>query len=201
MNLNTANLKVGLAASKDPLRTHIQTIHVTKEYTEATNGSILARIGLPEQFDTEDLPGSISTKDANELEPFCIPTKAAMDIKTFKGRIPCLNDTVYIDVEKTNQNGNARFISTDLESTRTPEIQKANVDYPKTDQVFPHKAQPVFEAWLSVEELEKLIKIMKATEIERIKVKAFSVTQPILFTNEDKGKQTFRGLLMAFNEV
>ena len=41
MNLNTANLKVGLAASTDKTRMNLNSIHVTSEYTEAAANMVM----------------------------------------------------------------------------------------------------------------------------------------------------------------
>ena len=70
MNLNTANLMVGKAASTAPARPHLNSIHVTGRHTEATNDHILARVSLPTQYDPGDVPVTCPTAKAEELTPF-----------------------------------------------------------------------------------------------------------------------------------
>ena len=206
MNINTANLMVGKAASTDAIRMNLNSIHVTAGYTESTNGHILARVSLPFQYDPEELPVVIKTEDAEYLEPFIIPAKPAMAIKLFKskGNIPCLSDALYIDVEKTNMNGTARFIATDRETTITPELNKIDADYPETDRVIP-TTEPTYHVKLNISYLEILLAIAKSTGAEFVTIDGNSQpktdygTAPVLLKSEHNG-QIFTGVIMPVKE-
>lgn len=207
MNLNTANLMVGKAASTDLTRYNLNSIHVTDSYTEATNGHILARVSLPFQFPIDDIPEVIKTEDAEYIEPFIMPAKAAMLIKTFKakkhGGYPCLNDALYIDVEKTNMNGTVKFMTTDLDSTLTPELSKIKEEYPPCDRVIP-KVNPVndkaFHAVFDISYLETLLAIAKSTGAEEVCIDSGNtyVSEAVLLTAE-YADQKFTGVIMPIN--
>jgi DNA polymerase III sliding clamp (beta) subunit (PCNA family) len=206
MNINTANLMVGKAASTDNLRMNLNSIHVTAEYTEATNGHIMARVGLPLQFPCDDVPDVIKTEDAEYLEPFVIPAKAAMSIKTFKAKgktgIPCLIDTLYIDVEKTNMNGTAIFSATDRESVINPILSKMDVGYPDTSRVIPSFTgeDDIYHTRLNIAYLETLLAIAKSTGSESVTIDARRGDgRPVLLTAENDG-QKFTGVIMPLRD-
>jgi DNA polymerase III sliding clamp (beta) subunit (PCNA family) len=205
MNLNTANLMVGKAASTDPMRVGLQSIHVTATHTEATNGHILARVSLPFQHDCEELPLSIKTENAEYIEPFTIPAKAAMSIKLFKskGNIPCLSDSLYVDVEKTNMNGTARFMATDRETTIMPELNKIDGDFPDIDRAIPtpDADHPPYHTRLNIAYLETLLAIAKSIGSEFITLDGGTkyVMAPVVLTAKTDN-QTFTGVIMPCRE-
>ena len=203
MNINTANLMVGKAAGTELSRPGIMGIRVTATHTEATNGHILARVTLPEQFPPEDLPAAIKTEDAEYLEPFTIPAKPAMAIKPFKMKkytsIPCLDGTIYVDVEKTNVNGTAIFSATDRETTINPIIEKIQDQYPDTDRVIPNfeGEDGLFHTRLNITYLETLLAIAKATGSEYVTFDGRGGEfQPVVLKTENRDGQKFLGIIM-----
>jgi DNA polymerase III sliding clamp (beta) subunit (PCNA family) len=201
MNLNTANLMVGKAASVDMTRTNITGIHVTATHTEATNGHILARVSLPYQYEADDIPGSIPTESAESIKAFVIPAKPAMAVKLFKkNHFPCLTDTLYVDVIKTNLNGTAKFTATDRESTISPELSKIDAEYPDTDLVFP-SGKADWKKTVNIEYLEKLLAIAKSTGKETISIYGYNDFRPVYLETINEGTdQAFRGLLMPVKD-
>lgn len=199
MNINVSNLKVGLAASNDETKKAFQSIHVTKDYTEATNGTIMARVSLPHQYESEDIPSCVQTSAADKLEPFLVPAKAMMKIRPLTqkrkcSRISCLDGQLYVDVEKTNQNCNAKFFSSDIESTICTELQKADYYYPDIDRVIPD-GTPLFHASYRIEYLETLLAIAKSVGSERIMLDLHDPKRPLVLSAEKDG-QSFTGLIM-----
>lgn len=201
MNINAANLKVGLAASTDPARTQINTIHITRGYTEATNGHMLARVSLPFQYDPEEVPIMCPTGKAEDIIPFAVMAKPAMAIKPMKSNrrisMPCIDGNVFIDVTETNSNGTAAFSSTDLESTISPKLTKLDGDYPDTDKVIPTD-EPDFKVLVSIEHLQTLLTIAKATGAETVLLSGESKgIKPLCLDSENiNTMQTFKGILM-----
>ena len=161
MNINSANLKVGLAASTDELRRNLMGIHVTSNHTEATNGHIAARVTMPIQVEVDDVPKQCVTLDKQHITPFIIPSSGVKSLKTFKvKRLPSLNDTLFVDVEKTNLNGQAYFTATDLEQTSAPVITKIEGEYPDLDRVMPSE-EPTYRVGFNVDYLITLLTIAK----------------------------------------
>lgn len=197
MNINKLNLEVGHCASKEESRYHLSNIHFTQEYTEASNGHILARITYPIQFDPADLPENIKTKPKEEIKDFLIPLSGVKEIKFQKKvNIPCLAD-VYVDVDETNNNGNAKFISTDLQTTPITEIKKIDGEFPDSNQIFPTQ-EPVFEICLDPSYLEIFCKITKEFgKHPHVKLTFYNIDSPVLVEsyNQDT-KQNFTGLIM-----
>jgi hypothetical protein len=202
MNLNTANLKVAMAASTDACKLSIQNIHVTQTYTEATNGAIFARVSLPLQFDCGDVPAVCPTLPAEHIKPFLVPAAAAMKIKPLKcKRLPILDGVLYVDVAATNQNGSARFVSTDTESVISPELYKVDANFPDVNRVIP-KDDPSFHVKLTIGHLETLLQIAKATGSEYVTVDGFGKSGsafPLVLKAEKDG-QTFLGVIMPCRE-
>jgi DNA polymerase III sliding clamp (beta) subunit (PCNA family) len=183
MNINSANLKVGIAASTNELRRNIMGIHVTSGYTEATNGHIAARVTMPIQIEADDVPKQCPTLDKQHITPFIIPSSGVKSLKTFKvKRFPSLNDTLFIDVEKTNLNGQAYFTATDLEQTSAPVITKIEGEYPELDRVMPSD-EPTYRVGFNVDYLITLCTIAKTMSTENnnaVTIEGFSHRKEVI---------------------
>jgi DNA polymerase III sliding clamp (beta) subunit (PCNA family) len=200
MNLNKANLTVGLAASKDVLKMHLMSVHVTKDYTEATNGNILARVSLPRQFPIDEVPAPIETEEAQNLNDFVIPADAAMKVKPLKSKHwPCLDGALYLDVKKTNDNDNAYFCTTDLSNTNQPVIQKRDVTYPDTNRVIPDDKDFSISIAYNIEYLITLLTIAKSTGADSVIMEFIDSSKPCKLTASNNG-QNFVGLLMPLRQ-
>ena len=207
MNLNAANLKVGLAASTDKTKANLNSIHITSRYTEATNGHILARVSLPEQYD-DDVPTCCPTSDARDIVPVVVPAKPVMGIKIPKDKRPTLN-AVYIDVEKTNTGKMVVFGTTDRKSTLTPTVDKIDDLYSETDRVLPSESaidDMPFRTCLNIDYLKTLLEIAKSTGAEIVYLYGGDHTNKkpmqmpvILKSKNEKTMQTFTGIIMPFN--
>jgi hypothetical protein len=196
MNINATNLKVGMAASKDITRRNLMSIHVTPDYTEATNGHIVARVGLPFQFPCEDIPSACPTQDSVHLRPFIMPADTAMKMKPCKVKnLPCLDGQFYVDVEGTNLNGKARFTSFDLDNLQAPELVKIDMDYPDIDRVIP-SGDPEFRQGFNIEYLETLLAIAKSTGAKSVVLNYYGHCKPLVMETHELGTNTFKGAIM-----
>jgi|SRR3990167_99455 len=200
MNLNKANLAVGAAASVDPTRPNINSIHITDKFTEATNGHILARVDLPFQFDPLDVPASCPTEKAETIQPFTIPAKAVASIKMLRYRsLPICNEELFVDVEKTNSGETAYFNATDTISTISPKIEKINNDYPDTDRVVNINDEVKFHTCLNIGYLQTLLSIAKTAGCSHVTIDGYEAkNKPVVFKSIDG--QGFFGLIMPYGE-
>ena len=200
MNINKNNLLVTKVASKDDSREALKCIRFTKEYTEATDGHRLVRITYPEQIKQDDLPENIKTGDAQEIKEFIIPATSTKDIKFYKGPVDFM-DQAFVNVESTNANGSANFISTDLENTSSPEIKKVESQWPATDKVWP-EGTPIFEVAVNAQYLEDLCNIAKSLDKDKrsnhpVIMRFFGPNLGITLEAKDFGVgQTMTALLM-----
>ena len=198
MNINAANLKVGLAASTDVTRQNLMSIHVTPDYTEATNGHILARVGLPVQYPADDIPAACPTQDSIHIKPFIIPAGPAMKLKPCKVKnLPCLDGQFYVDVEATNLNGKARLTSFDLDNLQAPELSKVDMGYPDIDRVIPTD-DPLVRAGYDISYLETLLAIAKSTGAKTVILNMYSQTKPMVMETYPiaDATNTFKGVIM-----
>ncbi len=198
MNLNIANLKVGLAASTDATRPNLCTIHITPEGTEAMDGHILAKVSLPRQFEPDHVPSVIKTVEAEYLEPFLVPAKTLMTLKPFKSKtLPVLDSTIFIDIEKTNANGSAQFGMSNLDVTLTPAIQKIDAEFPDTERVIPN-GKPVRTVYFDADLMVRLLNIAQAADATTIRMDMKDdQVSPIKLTSENEvTAQTFTGVLL-----
>ncbi len=199
MNLNKLNLEVVRAASKDASRYNLNALHITPNYTEATNGHILARMTYPVQFEPGDVPEVIKTGKKEDIIPFMVPIDALKGIKfPKKVSLPMLAD-LYIDVEATNGNGNAKFGMTDLQTTTQPEIRKIDGEYPDTEACVP-KGEPVFEISLDGRYLATLAEMASGLNIRTggITLRFYGFNSPAVMTAHNE-EQEFYGLIMPMN--
>ena len=162
-----AHFAVRHAASKDATRFNLNGIHFKADgTTEATDGHILIRVKAetPSGDEYPSVPG-VEASNGEALKEFILPTEAAeRAVKSIpKGRqtMPVLSN-VGLDVKSTNENGAARFITTDLETTAVTEGRKIDGEFPKTDQLIPKvadDAEPTFVIDLNL--MERIVKAAK----------------------------------------
>jgi len=196
MNLNKLNLEVAKAASKETGRYNLNSIHFTKDYTESSNGHIMARVTYPEQFDPSEVPDLIKTGKKEDIQEFMIPADSLKGVKFPKKiSLPVLKD-LYVDVESTNSNGSAKFGMTDLETTIQPEIRKMEGEYPNVNACIP-TSEPIFEVSLDGRYLAMMATIAAQFQ-ERtgeITLHFHSFTSPVVITAFNES-QKFKGLIM-----
>ena len=196
MNLNKNNLEVIKAASNEASRYQLDSIHITKDFTECTNGHILARMSYPKQFDPEDLPATVKTGKKEDIIPFAIPVDGLKGIKFPKKiSLPVLAD-LYVDVDYTNSNGNSKFGMTDLQTTTSPEIRKNEGEYPDTEVIMA-TGEPIFEISLDGRYLS-ILALMAAGLNAReggITLKFYGFNHPAVITAHND-EQEFKGLIM-----
>lgn len=211
MNLNKANLAVGKVALKGASRYSITGIRVTDKYTAATDGYRLAIVGLPPQIPEDEVPGTIKTGLAKQIKAFSVPASVAKDVKFFKSRLPILANTAFIDVQASNKNGTAKFMSTDLQTTSAPEVSKIeDNNFPGSNdpqgifRYFPENDLHTHSQTVNIDLLIGLLEVAKeVSPYITIKIPEYqedTFKNIIEFYAKSDDKQEFLGLLMPIRQ-
>ena len=137
-------------ASKDECRPALQSVRITPEYTEATDGHVAVRVlNEPNGIAPEDFPkvdGCDPTVTFPNYEPgeggklpgFLLPVGAAKKITKAiptNGKLPCLRRVAFDPVAES-------FAVTDLETPTTYRPREVEGTYPNVDAIWP-KGEPV----------------------------------------------------------
>ena len=163
-----AHFAVRHAASKDATRYNLNGIHFkTDGTTEATDGHILCRVkaATPPGDEYPTVPG-VYFGEGEALQSFILPLEAADRAvksipKATRTSMPVLSHTA-LDVKSTNENGNARFVATDIETATVTEGKKIEVEFPKTENVIPKVAEDAVPTFvLNLQLMERIIKAAK----------------------------------------
>lgn len=136
MLLNKNNLPVADAASTDDTRPALQSVHVTPEYTEATDGHIFARVSLQTVFEDDDFP-EVAGFEATEPDPkeeILIP---ASDVKSLRQALPKGKTTRtlpilgHVRIDPHVKDNRISAAVTDLTSPQVRKIHAGDGPYPK----------------------------------------------------------------------
>lgn len=161
MNINKKCMVIRHAVKRDEQAGSLRGIHFTPDYMVATDANILAVVTYPDQFKPEDVPEMIKTGNKEDIQSF---TLLPCDITLPKGKsrvIPCLND-LYVDVESTNQNGQARLMSTDLKSTQDMKVDKIEGEFPDIERPLEvERGEPILSITFNAKLLGKLCDMVK----------------------------------------
>jgi len=113
-------------------------VHVTPEFTEATNGHLLVRLPKPDA-DPNDYP----TIEGTEPDA---PDDVILPVEALKGwKIPKANTIpILAYLRLTSHNGAVDLASTDLETARVNRVQPIEGEFPKIDRVIPKDRKPAF---------------------------------------------------------
>lgn len=161
-------LKLIDVASKDKTREGLQCIHVTKEYTEATNALVVIRVydkdpqkiidfpskGLPDDALDRELPdeGILLSKNA------CKIISASMK----KSALPAIDETALLTYSKDSP---AVYV-TDLSSISTigytNEYEGA---YPNIDAIMPKEDGEKTKVTLGVDQIFEVLKVLRALSV------------------------------------
>ena len=140
MLLNKTNLELAQFASTDDWRGALTHLHITPEYTEATNGHALVRVQIPD-VNPEEFP-SIKGFSPNHKGEVCIPADAAKAIAKAIPRakhLPILNHAAWDCGDTTDEV--APFAVTDLDNEQRFSPRPSEDKYPDTNAVWP-KTEP-----------------------------------------------------------
>jgi DNA polymerase III sliding clamp (beta) subunit (PCNA family) len=198
MNLNKNNLLVGAMANKDGSHYNLNSIHLTKKFTEATDGHMLCRIDLPEQFEPEDVPIMVKTDKADFFDDAILSLDGLKNVKFTKSQLPIVDGQVYIDVESSNKNGKVKMATTDLDNVFETNARKIDGNYPDINLVLP-KTPAKFRIGVSAKLLREMadliVKGKKGTDALTV-LEFRSEVDPIMFLSKTNEGQKITGLIM-----
>ena len=132
-----------------------EVLHVTDDYTEATNGHLLIRVSSVET-EKESLPVPPSGNSPNETPiDAVIPCSSA---KKIHDTIPKLRHNERLEIVWQGENSSKEhieFLATDFEDWMPIISRKIDRQYPPTDKVFPEE-KPQIETRFNVNYMKKI---------------------------------------------
>jgi len=126
--LNKQSLEMVAFASKNQSRYHMNSLHVTKDYVEATNGHILVRLSHPKTADPDEFP--VTPGEPFDKIDFILPVESIKGIKIPpKIRLPILANACL------SKEGEMVSVSTtDLDIMQTAKVRPVDGEFPDTEQ-------------------------------------------------------------------
>lgn len=181
MIYNKSNFQiVSLAPGKD--RYHISGIHITKDYTEVTNGHYVVRVSTP--VNKKEMAKEFSrlgNKKPTELKEGCFIksgfAKVVGDAIHKNLDAPILGNAVIVE----SKGDEVEFAVTDLEVTRFLKGRKGDGKYPDIDAIIP-KEEGKLVISVNPDYLIKILQQYKKMNINRVRLDLYSDTQPIKIT-------------------
>ena len=200
MLYNRSHLSVRHACSTDETRYNLCGVHFLADgTTEATNGDWLLR-AKPHKQDMEEFPATATAgipAHPPELEPFILPrdTVDALVKRLPKKQmaLPILSNAL-LDVARANGNGDACFITTDLETQEMTKGRKIDGEFPNTDKVIPAAdKKPTATFGVNLKYLAACYKAVVefgGKQHTNVKIEIFGELEPIRLTysNPDTGE-------------
>jgi hypothetical protein len=201
--LSQAELGLAVFASKEAHKPNLNTIHVTNDYTEATDGHFACRVAK-DNMDPDEFPVIENTgSDFEGKIDVCIPTEVLKGLKAPKK----VSLPIFTYAKLTTGEKQHYLTSTDLTSTSITPIQKNDMEYPKVDQVLPNISNGI-QIGLNVDLLGTIVGYAKKYGAKAVMFtipKNFDNTTPVEFeaklSNSGLGSQdgqTAKGIIMPF---
>lgn len=201
MIYNKNNFLIHALCDKDG-RDEVTGIHLTSKFTEVTNGRLLLQIETP-KVDLNELPESTNPimkfKDEVEKESLCdfvLHQDNAKEIeKTIpkKASYPILQNT-WLGVNTNKEQ--VEFVSNNLGITSSRITQKPQIQYFKTENVFPDKEVKI-SVGFNPELMMKFCQVLKKIGVKTIKMDIRNDTTALEFFGViPETDQSVRGLLM-----
>lgn len=194
--LNKNNLLIADCASKEDGRYILQTVRIEKHRTIATDGKILIRVSTP-NLDKEQIPAIQGIeKSDTQIKPFLLPANECLKIAKSVPKVkslPILNH-IFVDTEKTNQNGFAVLGQTDLDTSPVYQVRKIEGDYPDIEQVSPK--DPVLTIRFNPEFLIRVLRHAQRINQESVELKFYAPDKPVSITSRGEDGQTMRALVI-----
>ncbi len=127
--LNKQSLGMIVFASKEVSRNNVHSLHLTKDYVEATTGTICVRLSHP-KGDIDDFP--VAPGEPFDKIDFMIPIDSLNGIKIpMKTHLPILSNACL------SKEGEMISISTtNLETMQTVKVRPIDGEFPGTEQIF-----------------------------------------------------------------
>lgn len=126
--LNKASLEVVAFASKNQSRYNTNSLHVTKDYVEATDGHILVRLSHPKTADPDEFP--VTPGEPFDKTDFILPIESIKGVKIpAKIQLPILANACL------SKEGEMISISTtNLDIMQTAKVKPIDTEFPDTEQ-------------------------------------------------------------------
>jgi DNA polymerase III sliding clamp (beta) subunit (PCNA family) len=159
--LNKLNFLVAPFASKEDSRYTLKAVHVTPEYTEATDGHRLVRITTPKDSASE-FPRVPGFTPNGSPKSFLLPVDAAKTIQKAvpKTHIPVVNHAAITGTG--DENKPVAIAVTDLDNPQVFQPRPVTGQYPNTDIVIPKDdAAAVFQFTVRADYLAELCKAIQ----------------------------------------
>lgn len=139
--LNKSSLEIIVFASKEQKRYNLNSLHVTKDYVEATDGSILVRLSHP-KGDPDEFP--ITSGEPFDKIDFALPIESIKGIKIpTKSPLPILLNSCL------SKEGEAINISTtNLDTMQTVKIRSVDGEFPDTEPIIDKSIDDKENNWL-----------------------------------------------------
>jgi len=175
-------------------------IHVTKEFTEITNGHYAVRVYAPygDYVDSkaEDLPNvgeGMGVK--KDFESCVIAVNVAKEIEK---AIPKMNTLPVLEnawITEHTDKEHVEFCTTDLEITRPIRARVEDIKYPDIDNVQP-KGQPEFKIAFNAEYMLKICQQFKRMDIKTVAIDFFGENGVMKIFGKTTDMQKIEVLLM-----
>ena len=197
MLINKKNLAVAALASSDIACPALNCIRVTKEYTEAADVHVFARVSNP-KVENDDFP-TIPGFERNEFDDCLIPAGQASKLSKMipKGGV-CRTLPILEHVQLAKNDDGVKAVVTDLDSPTIVQIrQDDGLIYPDCDKLMPTD-EPVATICVDARKLISVLQIAGTfNKGGNAKVTIeFRAPNSALVVKTDDGEQTFYGLVM-----
>lgn len=196
MLINKRNLVIATLASRDETRPALNYVRVTKEYTEATDGQVFARVSNS-KIEDDDFPVVKGFK-YNELDKCLVPANRAIELVKMIPKSPTLPILKHMQFAKDGNNVKVAVIDTDLVTSTIIRIRQDHKEiFPDCDKIMPTE-KPKATVYVNAKLLIQLLKLAaeydKAGQHE-VAIE-FRAPHEALVVKTDDPEQTFYGLVM-----
>ena len=190
---NKHNFGIAKLCSKEDRYDVYNTIHLTKDFTEVTNGHYLVRIESIKE-NPEDLP-SRSPDDkpiATDKIEVLIPMDTATAIEKALPRNPSISVLKNAWLTGRSNEKATDIMTTDLESDRHFTIPKNGNRYATTEKIWPEDKNKVISIGFNPDYMKKLCDIFTKQKLGVIKLSLYGTDAAMLLegNNIDTGQKT-----------
>ena len=171
-------------------------IHVTSDFTEATNGNYLIRVYSKDE--KEDVPKTDNLKALKEKIDVLIPANSAKEIEKAipKNQYPTVLNNTWVG-KNTNDN-QVEFICTDLETWKPVVVRKVDERYPNTDSILKNidEDNPTVQISFNSEYMMKLCQQFKKADIKGVKLSIYGDDKAMKLEGKNSDDQKILAVLM-----
>ncbi len=184
-------------ASKEEGRPVLQAVKLANGKATATDGFRLLEIDLPKWDKYEEELPTTGHEPLTNDEPYQIlatELKKALDLIPTKTTLPILQ---HAWTAKGTRENTVKIISTNLETTNSPEFTLVEGNYPEVDKIKPQEA-PVFEISVNAKLLAELLQAMVKAEplANTVKMSFYDPLKVVKLEAQDFDKRNIVGYIM-----